>query len=424
LKALDHLSSLVRKDNALLISAVPVWIHLLDPALITAAHPSDMAGDPNVFEIRAARCLIALGAENPSSTPLLHLDADSLALVVEATPRLFAWLEYFIGACLDHPSKSRAALFWPVIHRTFKLLVDGHFRQEDVLRIVMPVWVAEARQQRVRQAEVALGLSGQYIAGTCLNKLLDLAQEGGSKSMACWVRVGHDLVRAAYLHVRVLALEEFTPPGLAHILQALATPCLMLRTPKLRTLPGFVDDKFIAAVIRVYEFVVLGSARLPTHIAKRYQDFTAEVVTQCLQYLLFVFHSEHAFRWIQCAINEGMLSALFQTTPWVTQHDFPATLHAGDNPVAYMFEEIILGHMFIWPIFRAVMNSLQADRQSNTLPITETRQWVDRILFRATRWRALGVQALDMDKAVSEGLRHCHYSKVCVSALRSAAGRA
>jgi hypothetical protein len=407
-----------------LASAVPVWIHLLDPALIPAAPPSVMAKDPDFLEIRAAKCLTAMCAQDPSSTPLLHLDAGSRALVIEAAPRLLAWLEYFIGACLDDPSKSRAALFWPVIHCTFKLLVDGHFCQEDVLRIIMPVWVAESRLHRVRQAEVAFGLSGQYIGGTCLNKLLDLAQEGGSKSMACWKGIGHELVRAAYLHVRVLALEEFTPPGFAQIFQALATPCLMLRTPKLRALPGFVDNKFIAAVIRVYEFVVLGSARLPAHTAKIYQDFTAEVITQCLQYLLFAFHSEHAFRWIHCAINEGMLSALFQTTPWVTQHDFPATLHAGDNPVAYMFEEIILGHMFIWPIFHAVMNSLQAIRQSNTLPIPETCQWLDRILFRAKRWRALGLQALDTDKAVSEGLHHCHYSKVCGSALRSAAGRA
>jgi hypothetical protein len=407
-----------------LISAVPVWIHLLDPALIPAAPLSDMAGDPDFLEIRAGKCLSAICAPDHSNTPLLHLDADSRALAIEAASRLFAWLEYFIGACLDYPSKPRAALFWPVIHRMFKLLVHENFRQEDVLRVIMPVWVAEASQQRVRQAEVAFGLSGQYIAGICLNKLLILAQEGGSKSMACWEGIGHELVRAAYLHLRVLTLEESTAPGFSQILHALITPCLMLRTSKLRALPGFVDNKFIAAVIRVYEFVVLGCARMPAHTAKTYRNFTAEVVESCLQYLLFVFHSEHAFRWIQCAINEGMLSALFQTTPWVTEHDFPATLHAGDNPVAYMFEEIILGHMFIWPIFHAVMDSLQAIRQSNTLPIPETRQWVDRILFRATRWRALGVQALDMDKAVSEGLRHCHYSKVCRSALRSAAGHA
>jgi hypothetical protein len=407
---LDH----VRKDNALLVSAVPVWIHLLDPALIPAAHLSDMAKDPHLFEIRAASCLtaIAMGAE-ASSTPLLHLDADSRALVVDAAPRLFAWLEHFITACLDRPSKSRAALFWPVIHRTLQLLVNKDFRQEDVLRVIMPVWVAEARQQRVRQAEVAFGLSGQYLAGKYLNKLLDLAQAGEFEPLDCWERMGHELVRAAYLHVHVLVLEVFNLQGLAQAIQALATPCLMLRAPKLRILPGFVDDNLIAAVIDVYKYAVRGSAQLPEHAASTYGSSTAEVVTQCLQYLLFAFHTEHAFRWIHRAVREGMLPLLFQTTPWVIQHDFPTTLRIGDNPVAYIFEEIILGHMFILLIYDAVVHSLYEIQQSETPPIPETSQWYHQLRVRVRRWKSLHVPAANVFKEVVNVLRQCAYSKVC-----------
>jgi hypothetical protein len=415
LRALDRTVNRVRAEPSLMIQAMPLWLDLLDPVLVPA-QVGALSDGPARLECRSAECLRAITMDTgpPSFTPRLHLDAASRALAVEATSRIFAWAEHFLRVCLDDPLGPRAEPFWPILHAVFRVADDRIFQQEFIFRIAMPLWIAEANDFSVRVAESKLCPSGQFMGVGSITILLDFVSKEdtplSSPLSVCFESVGSFVVETACQHVYLLPLKEVGPPTFYLALQAGACLSSMTRYNTLRKLPGLLDERLLYAFLRLYAYHL----RCATELAEEnFRESAWGAITSGFQYLLFAFRSDSAVHLIECAIAHGLLPLLFQTRPWEATEDHPKGFAAGDSPLAYMFEKIIVGHMVVLPIFSAVSTALRIMQDKRILPTPETRQWYDQIVQRLGRWDVPYQRALDVRAAVkARRRRSCFYSRV------------
>jgi hypothetical protein len=373
LRALDRTVNRVRAEPSLMTQAMPLWLYLLDPVLVPA-QVGALSDAPARLECRSAECLRAITMDTgpPSFTPRLHLDAASRALAVEATSRIFAWAEHFLRVCLDDPLGPRAEPFWPILHAVFRVADYRIFQREVIFRIAMPLWIAEAIDFSVRAAESKLGPSGAFMSGGSISILLDFLSKEDSPLSLCFESVKFFVVETACQHVHLLPLKEVGPLTFYQAVQAVMCLTFMTRSNTLRNLPGLLDERPLYAVLRSYAYHL----RCATELAEEnFHESAWSAIRSCFQYLLFAFRSDSAIHWIECAIAHGLLPLLFQTRPWEATEDHPKGFAAGDSPLAYMFEKIIVGHMVVLPIFSAVSTALRTMQDKRILPTPETRQW-------------------------------------------------
>jgi hypothetical protein len=372
---------------------------------------TDDSLEARACESLAAKCLkgITLDEGTPHYKPFAHTNTASRAVLVGASARIFAWTDYLLHVSLADPLGARAKPFWPVIHSVLELLNHDDFSRQALLSLVLPLWNAEALDRDVRKAELNLSGSGQYVGGDYVTTLIIDFLHDDSLEQPALMSVGKDIVETFLRHLRILPLKKAILIEVSQAHRALYGPCVLLRSERLRDLPGLVDTAFVDAVLRVYTFGLwVLSKTHDTGLRRNAQ----EIVELSVHYLQHVFHAPDNLVWIEHALSHGLLPLLFQTRPWIDERDNPLVFFPGGDPVAYVFDKIILGHMFIFPLFQAILNSMNAMKADGTRPRAETRAWHRRIKDRISPWTDPLQLALSTRDAVIEGQRRCHYSQV------------
>jgi hypothetical protein len=395
-----------------MIQAIPIWLSFLDPSFIPTQEQLT-AGDYNAaFEYRAAECADAISVTRSKANtgrpkPVAHSDSASLALLVSGLHCVQAWAEHFVRVCLEDPLGLRAVRFWRCAHSLLELLSYDDCVPETVLSIAVPLWIAEARKRSVRQGEVQFGPSGRYIAGHYIAITLPLLADG-SPFFDSLKAAGEEFADAAHRHLQ-LAMSEQGTEGLklSNTQRALLCLCAWITSERLGNLPGAFEKRVIDAVIRAYAFAL----RFQTET--RYaalRENTHDVITLCCQYLQAgVFESTDYYDLTARAISHGLLSLLVRTHDfWNDENSKTMSTH---NPMVLLIENSILGNMFVFPVFRAVVQAVQEMRSSGTTPLLGTGAWWVTLVQRVDRWAAPYERALEVAASIRQE-RRCHYSSV------------